>query len=123
MANVIRSLVPLAHVRDVNASIAFYRHLGFEVRNTHVPAGHGEPVWAWLTSGRAQVMLSLASGPVDAGQQAVLFYAYCDDVESMREQVMAAGIAASEIAYPFYSSRGEFKIHDPDGYLVIVSHT
>jgi hypothetical protein len=47
------SLVPLAHVRSVMRSIAFYRKLGFVVRNTHTPEGGVEPVWAWLESGDA----------------------------------------------------------------------
>jgi catechol 2,3-dioxygenase-like lactoylglutathione lyase family enzyme len=34
-----RVLVPMASVADVERSIAFYRHLGFEVGNTFVPAG------------------------------------------------------------------------------------
>jgi catechol 2,3-dioxygenase-like lactoylglutathione lyase family enzyme len=33
-----QQLVPLISVADVERSIAFYRHLGFEVGNTFTPA-------------------------------------------------------------------------------------
>ncbi len=118
----ISSLVPLAHVRDVDASIAFYRHLGFAVRNTYVPDGAPAPVWAWLAAADAHLMISAASAPIDPTQQAVLFYVYCDDVPGMRQRLLTAGIEAGPIAYPFYSPRGEFRIADPDGYVVIVAH-
>ena len=123
MSAAVSSLVPLAHVRDVDASIAFYRHLGFAVRNTHTPAGGTAPVWGWLAAADAHLMISAASAPIDPDQQAVLFYVYCDDVPGMRQQLLAAGIEAGPITSPFYSPRGEFRVADPDGYVVIVAHT
>ena len=74
-----RSLVPMAHVRSVPESIAFYRKLGFEVGNTFSPQGSTDPTWAGLESeGGAKRMLAFADEPVIAGQQAVLFDLYCD---------------------------------------------
>jgi catechol 2,3-dioxygenase-like lactoylglutathione lyase family enzyme len=126
----IRSLVPMAHVASVPASIEFYGKLGFRVLNS-VPGAAGEPRWAYLSSGQgprpgqgpAQLMLARASGPIDADQQAVLFYAYFDDTHAARERLMAAGIEAGPIEYPFWAPRGEFRIVDPDGYTVMVTHT
>lgn len=119
----IRSLVPMAHVRNVPESIAFYRTLGFEIRNTFVPAGESDPAWAYLESDRAHLMVARADGPFDAGQQAVLFYLYCDDVPATRDAIERAGVAVGEIAYPFYAARGEFRVSDPDGYVLMVTHT
>lgn len=118
-----RALVPFAHVASVPRSIAFYRTLGFEVRNTFVPAGESDPAWAYLESDRAHLMVARADGPFDAGQQAVLFYLYCDDVAATRAELERAGVGVGEIAYPFYAPRGEFRVHDPDGYLLMVMHT
>jgi catechol 2,3-dioxygenase-like lactoylglutathione lyase family enzyme len=126
----IRALVPMAHVASVPASIAFYAKLGFRVLNS-VPGEEGEPRWAYLTSrseerqqrGPAQLMLARASGPIDAHQQAVLFYAYFDDTHTARERLVAAGVDAGPIAYPFWAPRGEFRVTDPDGYVVMVTHT
>ena len=118
-----RSLVPLAHVGSIEASIAFYRLLGFEVANTFAPEGSEAPTWANLRSGQAQLMIALASEPVVASQQAVLFYCYCDNVPGLRDQLVAHGVAAGTIVTPFYAPRGEFRIQDPDGYVIMVTHT
>lgn len=113
----------MAHVRNVPESITFYRTLGFEIRNTFVPAGESDPAWAYLESDRAHLMVARADGPFDAGQQAVLFYLYCDDVPATRDAIERAGVAVGEIAYPFYAARGEFRVSDPDGYVLMVTHT
>lgn len=119
----VRYFVAMIHVASVPRSIAFYAKLGFTVRNTHGPAGDHEPTWAWIHSDHAQLMLTQADEPVDPDTQAVLFYAYCDDVETFRIKLVAAGIDAGPISCPFYNPKGEFCITDPDGYIVMVAHT
>ena len=118
-----RQLVPMAFVADVERSIAFYNHLGFEVEDTFAADGATKPTWAWLQSGDASLMLATASHPVVAEQQRVLFYVYTDDVASARDSLIAAGLNPGTIATPFYAPRGEFKLVDPDGYTVMVTHT
>ena len=119
----IRSLVPMAHVQSVPRSIAFYRKLGFEVGNTFQPDGAAEPTWAWLRRNGAHVMLARASHPVDAAEQAVLFYLYCDDVPAMRVALERERVDVGEIQHPFYAPRGEFRATDPDGYVLMITHT
>jgi glyoxalase/bleomycin resistance protein/dioxygenase superfamily protein len=123
MANPVRALVPMVFVKSVSASVPFYKRLGFEVENTFTPPGQEELSWVWLRSDRAQIMLTRASEPVVASQQSVLFYVYCIDVPALREQLIADGIEAGPVQYPFYAPRGEFRLQDPDGYVVMVSHT
>lgn len=123
MAASIRSLVPLAHVASVPESIAFYRKLGFEVANTFTPPESKDPVWVWLERGAARLMLSKASAPILPEEQAVLFYLYYDDVAATRRQLEEAGVAAGPIEYPFYNPRGEFRVKDPDGYVLMLAHT
>jgi catechol 2,3-dioxygenase-like lactoylglutathione lyase family enzyme len=119
----LKSLVPMAYVQNVRRSIEFYAKLGFEVGNTHTPEGGGEPVWAWLKSGGAHLMLAQASEPVDPDKQAVLFYLYCPDPAEFRSELIAAGLEAGAIHHPFYAPRGEFRVADPDGYVLMVTHT
>ena len=119
----LRSLVPLAHVASVPASIAFYRKLGFEVGNTFTPAESQDPSWVWLKRGNAHLMLSRASAPILPEEQAVLFYLYFDDVGETRRTLEDAGIACGPISYPFYCPRGEFRVTDPDGYALMLAHT
>ena len=113
----------MAHVRSVPRSVDFYRKLGFEVGNTFTPDGSSEPAWTWLRSNDAHLMVSKADGPFDAGQQAVLFYLYCDDVAAMRGELERAGVSVGPIRHPFYSPRGEFRVEDPDGYVLMIAHT
>ena len=119
----VRSLVPMAYVRSVPRSIEFYRKLGFEEGNTHTPEGGVEPVWAWLKSGDAHLMLARASEPVDPKVQAVLFYLYCPDVRAFRNELIEAGVEVGPVQNTFYAPRGEFRVTDPDGYVLMVSHT
>lgn len=119
----VSSLVPMAFVRSVPRSIEFYRQLGFEPGGTHTPEGEAEPTWAWLRSEGAQLMVARASEPVDPGAQAVLFYLYCADVRALRERLIEAGVEAGPVQRPFYAPRGEFRVTDPDGYVLMISHT
>jgi len=116
-----RSLVAFAHVADVERSIKFYGDLGFKVANSVVPDGSTTPVWAWLESGKANLMVGLASGPVDASQQAILFYLYYADIQQTRNALAKLGHAAGEIKYPFYMPGGEFRLEDPDGYVLMLA--
>lgn len=117
------SLVPMAHVRSLSRSIEFYRKLGFDVGNTHVPEGGTEPVWAWIKSGDAHLMLAQAEEPIESDKQAVLFYVYCADVAAFRDRLRQAGVDAGPIKTPFYAPRGEFRVVDPDGYVLMITHT
>lgn len=121
MAVQTNSLVAFAHVVDVQRSIAFYADLGFKVANRVVPEGRSAPVWAWLESGKANLMVGLASGPVDASQQAILFYLYFDDIQATHAALAALGHAPGAIKHPFYMPGGEFRLEDPDGYVLMLA--
>ncbi len=113
-------LVPLAHVVDVSKSAEFYKLLGFETRNT--VQSEGQLQWAWLQSGGADLMLARSARPMNADAQDVLFYMYAPDVAAYRTELEAKGVKVGPLKYPFYSPRGEFRVDDPDGYALFVSH-
>jgi len=116
-----RAVVAMAHVASVAASIAFYEKLGFEVGNTFTPQGAAEPSWAWLECGAAaQLMVTKGS---HAARHSVLFYLYVDDVAAAHAELAAAGVGAGEIRTEFYAERGEFRVTDPDGYTLMITHT
>ena len=118
-----RQLVPMISVADVERSIAFYHHLGFELANTFAPSEAAKPTWAWLRSGDAQLMLAAASNPVVPDRQSVLVYVYTDDVADAHSSLTDAGLNPGPILSPFYAPRGEFQLVDPDGYVLMVTHT
>src|SRR2546423_11749332 len=119
---VLHSLVPMIFVQSVVRSIEFYRKLGFDVRNSSTPPDQAEPTWAWLESGGAHLMLTLASHPVDASQQAVIFTLYVEDVPSFHAALQNEGLTIGEIENPFHSPGGQFRLADPDGFDITITH-
>lgn len=117
-----RALVPFAHVVDVSRSVAFYETLGFSVGGKLV-GQDGTLDWVILEHEGAQLMVGRASAPVVAEEQAVLFYVYYQDVVAAHAALMDAGIDVGPILFPQHSPRGEFRVVDPDGYAVQVTHT
>jgi hypothetical protein len=115
--------VALAYVADVRTSVAFYEQLGFEVGNSHVDPGSGETVWVALERGSASLMLGKAGEPVEAARQAVLFYLYYDDIAATHAALAARGLPVGAMDYPFYCPKGEFRLLDPDGYCLMLTHT
>lgn len=135
-ATMITSLIPYAHVADVERSLAFYALLGLSVRSSHATP-EGRTVWARAEAGEARLMLALANGEIDADRQAVLFYMHCADVAGLRRRLLAEGLhdggtyqgqcgadrnrlVVFEVAHPFYMPSGELRVHDPDGYVVLI---
>lgn len=115
----VRDLVPYAHVRDITESIDFYSLLGFEV--VSAVGGKGERHWwAYLQSDRARLMLAAATEPIDPAQQAILFYAYTDDLAGLRAQLVAAKRKPSRVTRPAHMPAGEMRLEDPDGYVILV---
>jgi catechol 2,3-dioxygenase-like lactoylglutathione lyase family enzyme len=121
----IDGLTAYAHVSEVQRSVDFYRLLGLELRNSYEDGG--KLAWAFVASAadqpndaRARLMLAQASGPVDASQQAVLFYCWTPDVRALQTELAQAGVEVGPITHPFYMPAGEFRIEDPDGYVLLV---
>jgi catechol 2,3-dioxygenase-like lactoylglutathione lyase family enzyme len=113
----------MVFVSDVDRSIAFYAQLGFEVGNTFSADGATKPTWAWLTSDGAQLMLAAADEPIIPQEQRTLFYIYTDDVAAAHDSVAKAALNPGPITTPFYAPRGEFELRDPDGFVVMITHT
>ena len=122
----ISALVPMIHVADVERSAAFYRLLGFEIGN-YVPRT-GRKEWAWLYSVSAEdwkrgpnLMVTRSTHAIDKDAQEALFYLYAKDLKAVREVLVANGIAAGDICFPEYLPEGEFRVTDPDGYVLMIA--
>ncbi len=131
----ISHVIPFAHVADVEHSSRFYEALGLQRGNT-VTRGD-RLVWAELRSGSARLMLAAASGTIRAEEQAVLFYMYTNDVTAIRDRLIEFGAESGsayrggafpkhpkgmvfEVSRPDYMPGGEIRVHDPDGYVVLI---
>jgi catechol 2,3-dioxygenase-like lactoylglutathione lyase family enzyme len=122
MKPTINNLVAMAHVADVQRSADFYSQMGFRIVSTFKNDA-GVLCWVDLRSGDAALMLAKANVPVIAGEQAVLFYPYTDDLVALREQLLGSGVAVSKISYPTYMEKGEIRVADPDGYVLLIGQT
>ncbi|MCB9853950.1 MAG: hypothetical protein H6819_12690 [Phycisphaerales bacterium] len=137
----VHRVVPYLHVADVEATAEFYSALGFEA-DTWFRNPKGEAQWVSVrnesSDGRvAEIFFARASGPIDASQQAVLLYLYALDVHALRNHLLAKGLhdggkysgqsgpndgrrVVFEVQYPFYMNEGEIRVHDPDGYCLLI---
>lgn len=134
--------VAMVHVADVDRSVEFYALLGFAC-DSRFSTESGATYFAAVSSGAARLFFVQASGPVDPAQQAVLFYMYSADAHSLRRHLLERGLpdrgkppsdrsgeealeqippgaAVFEARFPFYMPAGEIRIHDPDGYCILV---
>ena len=112
------ALVPLTSVADVAASIEWYERIGFRLENTFEEDGVLN--WAYLARGGAHLMLGRATEPVAADRQAVLLYLYADDVAAYHRELGEQGVAVGPLEPRFYMERGEFRLADPDGNVLLV---
>jgi hypothetical protein len=71
-----------------------------------------------LRAGRIDAYASLCSS--ESHQQAVLFYFYSPDLSALREHLLASGVQVSGITYPEYMPKGEIRVEDPDGYVLLI---
>lgn len=111
-------IVTILPVTDVDRSIAFYTKLGFTVGN-RLEMDDGKAGWAWIDNGSAAFMLATAEAtPAPTG----MHYLYGANTLEMWKELTAAGVACSPIESPFYAPQGEFRVEDPDGYVLMFSH-
>jgi catechol 2,3-dioxygenase-like lactoylglutathione lyase family enzyme len=122
MTTKVTGLIPMAHAADVQRAVDFYEKLGMEVRGS-LRNSTGHLQWVHLSSEQAHLMLARASGTISAGQQAVLFYLYSPDLIALREHLLAAGVKVSPITFPEYMPKGEIRVEDPDGYVLLIGQS
>jgi catechol 2,3-dioxygenase-like lactoylglutathione lyase family enzyme len=121
MPDALINLIPTTHVADVEASLHFYARLGFveDGRFEH----DGTPAWASMHAQRvraARIMFERSHGPLDPHAQAVYFYCWSDDLAALHARLTADGLAPSGITHPPHMRDGEFRLTDPDGYMLII---
>jgi ketosteroid isomerase-like protein len=118
-ASTVSELVPFVQVADVERSVAFYRLLGLALRETY--EHDGRLVWASIAHASAALMLARSEKPIDPRAQGVLFYLYAPDLEGLRDQLVAHGLAPGEIVDGSPGPKREMRVTDPDGYCLMVA--
>jgi hypothetical protein len=115
----VTGLIPMAFVANVQRSVDFYRLLSMELRG-NLKASNGDLQWAHVGCEQPELMFLRASDPVIPSQQAVLFYLYAPNLAALRDHLIAADVHLSPITYPDYIPKGEVRVEDPDGYVLLI---
>ncbi len=117
------SLSPNIFVKDIKATIAFYKQLGFEVAMS-VPEGADELVWAMLVNGSVTVMFQTFDSLGDDLQEvkredggSLLFYIKLKNILDFFELLKDKVTVVKGIEKTFYGAT-EFSILDNNGYLL-----
>lgn len=114
----------------------FYARLGLKLGDT-LKDHAGDLQWASMSRSWWQIMFARADGPIDPHQQAVLFYLYTADVAALRDHLLACGVPDGgafvggplpvdgrgrlfAIIHPPYMPKGELRVEDPDGYVLLI---
>ena len=84
-------VVPMIHVPDVRATVAWYERIGFHVVETYGDGTDGGLSFAILSFGESRVMFNQDGAPSPAFRREVDLYVYTDGVDALyarlRDQV------------------------------------
>jgi uncharacterized glyoxalase superfamily protein PhnB len=116
-SSLVRELVPLLFVDDIQSCVAFYvDKLGFTMQGTWEP--DGKLTWCKLRRDGSAIMLQLATdedGAAGERGRGIIFYFNCRDVDAMYAEVVARGLAVNVPRVVFYGEK-QLSLRDPDGY-------
>lgn len=119
-----QSLSPNIFVNDVNASIDFYKILGFQSTMTVPDDGSGSLVWAMLNNGGVTVMLQSIDSLGDDLPQisrttggSLLLYISVDDINGLFDLVKDKVTVLKGLETTFYGAT-EFTILDNNNYVL-----
>jgi uncharacterized glyoxalase superfamily protein PhnB len=116
------SISPNIFVRDIKATIEYYKHLGFEVVMT-VPE-EGDLVWAMMSCGNVSFMFqsfeSLGSELPEISRQdggSLLLYIQIKEIKQYHDRIMDKVNVIKGLEKTFYGAT-EFAILDLNGYIL-----
>jgi uncharacterized glyoxalase superfamily protein PhnB len=116
------SLAPNIFVKDMNATIAFYKQLGFETVMS-VPET-GEYDWAMMKNGEVIFMLQTFKSLGDELPQisrkdggSLLFYIRLKGIRAFHDKIKSKAKVIVELNKTFYGAT-EFSIADNNGYVL-----
>lgn len=124
----VQSLTPNLGVNDVNATVEYYKKLGFELRQS-VPA-EGKLDWAMISAGGAALMFqeeaSLKAEYPELQDRSVggdlTFYVSVSDALALYERLKDSVTIVKQPHKTFYGA-DEFAIRDLNGYILTIAQS
>ena len=117
MRGVVSAAVPVCYVKNLEQSVAFYRHFGYaELRSG---SDEAEAQWSYLQCGDNTLLLASVQPPLIQVELPLLIYLYVDDLAPVQERLDQAGHPIEPAGYPDHAPGGEVRTRDPDGNVVV----
>lgn len=118
-ASAVLAVWPLLVVRDIDASLRFYRdRLGFAEEGR--AEADSRLFWCRVARGGASLMLQAwdpEDGPLDGRGRGVSLYFLCDDADALYEEFVSKGVQLDPPHAEDYGMRQLF-VPEPDGYVI-----
>lgn len=118
------SLAPNLFVRDIQATIAFYQQLGFQLVMT-VPGEKEEPVWAMMANGKVTFMFQTCTSLGDDLPQisrqdggSLLLYINLKDIRTFFRTIEGSVTVLQPLHKTFYGAT-EFSISDNNNFVLV----
>ena len=104
-----KKMVPMIHVPDVRATVAWYEAVGFTLNGTNEE--DGEMNWALMSFGTGEVMFNEGGRASAEFRREVDLYVHVDDVDDLYRRLKGRVEVHVELYDAFYGMR-EFIIRD-----------
>jgi uncharacterized glyoxalase superfamily protein PhnB len=108
-------VVPMVHVPDVRATVAWYETIGFRKQGIHEECG--EMTWASLFFGDTEVMLNAGGAASGAHRREVDLYVHVEDVDALYATLKSRVEIVEGLRDAEYGMR-EFIIRDPNRFWI-----
>ena len=112
----VEKVVPMIHVPDVRATVAWYQSIGFTIRDTYDDGGDGLS-FAILSFGSNEVMFNSGGQPSTQNRREVDLYVYSNNVDELHERLKDRVEVVEALHDTFYGMR-EFIIRDLNRFWV-----
>ena len=118
-SDVVRQLVPLLVVTDIQRSLEFYRdRLGFVL--TGQADSEGKMFWCSMARGGSAIMLQQAEaedGPAAGRGRGISLYFVCDDADAIYAELTSRGLQLSSPVVAYYGMK-QVVVPEPDEYYI-----
>lgn len=111
----LRGFVPMLHVADVQATLNWYRAIGFELLRCNEVDGRVD--WALMSLGSSQLMLNAGGRTVSEPRRDVDLYVETDSIAAIRRHIEGKAQVVEDIHDTFYGMR-EFTVRDLNGFWI-----
>ena len=110
-----QTVVPMIHVEDVRATVAWYISIGFQLRLQNEE--DGDINWAKMSIGNSEVMFDSGGKRSEAWRREVDLYIAIENVAGLFERLKNQVRIVEDVHDTFYGMR-EFIIRDINGFWI-----